>query len=572
MNDRQDPYDPYAAQEQQLVGYDAYGRPVYGQVPAQSAQPAPQQYGQQQYGYDYQGYGQQPQQQQPYYPQQQPAAQEYGQQEYTQAPAYGYDTQQTQQWIPQQTAPEPPAPAERQAPQVPEPRRPDTEAGDARGDGHDRDRDGEPDREPRADRDYRTEMFAFIDQPDEDSEDVIDWLKFTESRTERREEARRRGRNRVVALIVVLALFVVGGLGYLWYAGKLPFLDGPGEKKTGAAADAGAQKRDIIVVHLHNTKKGGTSSALLVDNVTTKKGATVLLPNNLAVTGQEGTATGLGKSVEEGGLGTREALDSVLGTRIGGTWRLDTPFLENLVELVGGIEVDTDTAVPADDAAKTPAVAQGQKQSLSGSMAVAYATYRGQGEPEAKQLERVGKVLQAVLRKVPSDPKAAAVTVESIGQILDPALNSQTLGALLSRLGAHAKVGEYRTDLLAVKADGTLTDDANKTVVKEVLGGSGAAAQPGAAPRVGLKDATGDEKAQVAAKAALMNGGYTFVEGGKADKTAATSQITYQDDAQRDRAIEVAKTLGLPETAVKKAESAVNAEIVVILGKDYKAS
>ncbi len=415
-------------------------------------------------------------------------------------------------------------------------------------------------------------MFAFIDQPDEDSEDVIDWLKFTESRTERREEARRRGRNRVVALIVVLALFVVGGLGYLWYAGKLPFLDGPGEKKTGATADAGAQKRDIIVVHLHNTKKGGTSSALLVDNVTTKKGATVLLPNALAVTGQDGTPTGLGKSVEEGGLGTREALDSVLGTRIGGTWRLDTPFLENLVELVGGIEVDTDTAVPADDAAKTPAVAQGQKQSLSGPMAVAYSTFRGQGEPEAKQLERVGKVLQAVLRKVPSDPKAAAVTVESIGQILDPALNAQTLGALLSRLGAHAKVGAYRTDVLAVKADGTLTDDANKSVVKEVLGGSGAAAQPGAAPRVGLKDATGDEKLQVAAKATLMNGGYAFVDGGKADKTAATSQITYQDDAQRDRAIEVAKTLGLPETAVKKAENAVNAEIVVILGKDYKAS
>ncbi|MER6250614.1 LCP family protein [Streptomyces sp. NPDC001584] len=571
MNDRQDPYDPYAAQEQQLVGYDAYGRPVYGQVPAQPAQPAPQQYEQQQYGYDYQGYGQpqqpQQQQQQQYYPQQ-PAAQEYGQQEYTQAPAYGYDTQQTQQWIPQQTAPEPPAPAERPAAQVPEPRRPDADEDGARGDERDRERDGEP----QADRDYRTEMFAFIDQPDEDSEDVIDWLKFTESRTERREEARRRGRNRVVALIVVLALFAVGGLGYLWYAGKLPFLDGPGEKKTGATADAGAQKRDIIVVHLHNTKKGGTSSALLVDNVTTKKGATVLLPNTLAVTGQDGTPTGLGKSVGEGGLGTREALDSVLGTRIGGTWRLDTPFLENLVELVGGIEVDTDTAVPADDAAKTPAVAQGQKQSLSGPMAVAYATFRGQGEPEAKQLERVGKVLQAVLRKVPSDPKAAAVTVDSIGQILDPALNAQTLGALLSRLGAHAKVGAYRTDVLAVKADGTLTDDANKSVVKEVLGGSGAAAQPGAAPRVGLKDATGDEKMQVAAKATLVNGGYAFVDGGKADKTAATSQITYQDDAQRDRAIEVAKTLGLPETAVKKAENAVNAEIVVILGKDYKAS
>ncbi|MDX3532858.1 LCP family protein [Streptomyces sp. MB09-01] len=564
MNERQDPYDPYAAQEQQLIGYDAYGRPVYGQVPVQPAAPA-QQYEQQQYGCDYQGYGQQPPQQQQYYAPQ-PAAQEYGQQDYAQAPGYGYDTQQTQQWIPQQVAPqqapeqaapepaaaEPPAPAGRRTAQVPEPRRPDGE--------------------PEAGRDYRTEMFAFIDQPDEDSEDVIDWLKFTESRTERREEARRRGRNRVVALIVVLALFVVGGLGYLWYAGKLPFLDRPGQDKSGATAAAGAQKRDMIVVHLHNTKKGGTSSALLVDNVTTKQGATVLLPNALGVTNQDGSATALGKAVEEGGLGTREALDSVLGTQIGGTWRLDTPFLENLVELVGGIEVDTDTAVPADDAAKTPAVAQGQKQSLSGPMAVAYATYRGQGEPETKQLERVGKVLQAVLRKVPSDPKAAAVTVESIGQILDPALNAQTLGALLARLGEHAKVGAYRTDLLAVKADGTLTDEANKKVVKEVLGGSVAAAQPGASPRVGLKDATGDEKTQVAAKATLLNGGYTFVDGGKADKTAAASQITYQDDAQRDRAIEVAKTLGLPETVVKKAENVVNAEVVVILGKDYKAS
>ncbi|MFB7984104.1 LCP family protein [Streptomyces vinaceus] len=566
MNDRQDPYDPYA-QEQQLIGYDPYGRPVYGQVPAQPAA-GQQQYEQpyeQPYGYDPQGYGQQA-----YYPQQpqQPAAPEYGQQEYPghqeypQAPGYGYDTQQTQQWIPQQAAPEAPAAAPAPAPapdaepeppradRVPEPRRPGGEQSDP---------------------DYRTEQFAFIDQPDEESEDVIDWLKFTESRTERREEARRRGRNRVVALIVVLALFVVGGVGYLWYAGKLPFLDGPGQKKDAAAA-SGPQKRDMIVVHLHNTKKGGTSTALLVDNVTTKKGATVLLPNTLGVAKDDGTAAALGKAVEEGGVGVKDSLDSVLGTHIGGTWRLDTPFLENLVELVGGIETDTDVAVPADDAAKIPAVGQGPKQHLSGAMAVAYATYRGQGEPEAKQLDRLGKVLYGVLRKVPGDAKSATVTVESMGQILDPSLNAQALGTLLSKLGEHAKEGAYRTDVLAVKPDGTLTDDANKNVVKEVLGGSFNAAQAGTAPRVGLKDATGDEKTQVAAKAALLNGGYTFVDGGKADKTQPATQITYQDDAQRAKAVEVAKTLGLAETAVKKGENAVNADIVVTLGKDYKPS
>ncbi|MEU8459783.1 LCP family protein [Streptomyces sp. NPDC029003] len=543
MSDPQEPYDPYAAQ-QQLLGYDEYGRPVYGQVPAQSARPAPQQQYEQQYEQPYPQQYEQPYPQ-PYEP---PHQQPYGQ---GAAGQQQYHAPQ-RQWIPQQNpAPEPAPPAPAPA-QVPEPRR-EAPAGP----------DGDPG--------YRTEQFAFIDQPDEDSEDVIDWLAFTESRTERREEARRRGRNRTVALIVVLALFVVGGAGYLWYAGKLPFLDGPASKKDSAAA-AGAQKRDMIVVHLRNTKRGGSSTALLVDNVTARQGATVLLPNTLGVTKQDGTGSSLGTSVEEGALGTRESLDTVLGTRIGGTWRLDTPFLERLVELVGGIEVDTDAAVPADDRAKTPAVGQGPKQSLTGAMAVAYATYRAQGEPEVKQLERTGKVLYAVLRKIPGDPKAAATTVESMGQILDPGLDAQSLGALLSRIGEHAKEGAYRTEVLGVKPDGALTDDANKRVVKELLGGSASAAQPGATPRVGLRDATGDGKAQAAAKAALLNGGYAFVDGGKADRPSAASQVTYQDDAQRERAVGVAKTLGLPETAVKKAENTVNADVVVTLGKDYKAS
>ncbi|MFD7628183.1 LCP family protein [Streptomyces sp. NPDC059851] len=573
MNDRQQPYDPYASQEQQLIGYDGYGRPVYGRAPEPPAAPqAPQYdaYGRPyDYGYDYGGASHGGQQQ--YYEQQPQAAPQdggyggYGGYEPGQAPqaqapqAQAQPTLQAQQWIPQQVHREPAAPAaapqQPRTPQIPEPRRADS-ADSA---------DSGPD--------YRTEQFAFIDQPDEESEDVIDWLKFTESRTERREEARRRGRNRVVALIVVLALFVLGGAGYLWYAGKLPFLDGPGRKEGGAAV-AGPQERDMIVVHVHNTKKGGTSTALLVDNVTTQKGATVLLPNALGVPRDDGTGIPLGKTVEEGGLGVRESLDSVLGTRIGGTWRLDTPFLENLVELVGGIEVDTDTAVPADDAVKAPAVAQGTKQHLSGAMAVAYATHRAQNEPEAEQLERLGKVLYGTLRKIPGDPKSATLTVESMGQILDPSLNAQTLGAMLSKLGEHAKEGPsaYRTDVLGVKPDGTLTDDANKNVVKEVLGGSFTAAQAGTAPRVGLRDATGDEKAQTAAKAALINGGYTFVEGGKAAATRSATQITYQDDAQREKAVEVAKTLGLPETVVKKGENTVNADVVVTLGKDYEPS
>ncbi|MFJ7159773.1 LytR C-terminal domain-containing protein [Streptomyces sp. NPDC101118] len=605
MNDRQDPYGRYdrydghsedSAPEQQLIGYDAYGQPVYGPV-----SPAPgQQYEAYGYGYDAygrptappqqpaQGYdayggqtGQYPAQGYAYdtgtgqYPVADPASTgQYPAYDTGQYPAYGQGGQTgrapaaeeaaatgqfpavgtgqfpavdtTAQWIPQQApapeaAPEPPE-GFPEAPQVPGQRR---EAPD-----------------------YRTEQFAFLEEPDEDSEDVIDWLKFTESRTERREEAKRRGRNRVVVLIVALALFVAGGLGYLWYAGKLPFLgDAPG---TNGAAVAGPQKRDMIVVHLHDLK-GGTSTALLVDNVTTKRGATVLLPNATAVTSDDGTGTTLGKSVDEDGLGgTRESLDTLLGTRIEGTWRLDTPYLELLVDNLGGIEVDTDTAVPADAKAKTPAVGKGQKQSLSGAMAVAYATYRAPGEPETRQLERFGTVLYGTLRKIPGDEQSATVAVETLAQIMDPSLTEKDLGSSLAKIGEHAKVGDYTTKVVPVKDDGSLTDAAVNSVVKELLGGAFKAPAANAAPRVGLKDASGNAKTATDARAALVNGGYTFVDGGKADATRETTQVTYADDAQKAKALEVAKTLGLKETAVKKAPAAVNADVVVLLGTDFK--
>ncbi|MET7633190.1 LCP family protein [Streptomyces sp. NPDC005246] len=573
MNDRQNPYDPYYPQPQ-IVGYDEYGQPVYqqpGQQEQQQHQQPQQQYdpyaqqGQGQPGYGYDPYAQQ-QPQQPQQPQQyDPYASQQPQQPQQQAygyDGYGYDTGQqpaavdtTAQWnIPQQ-APIPTA-APASAPQQ-------------------REREREPEFEPesvvpeqrRADRDYGTGQFSFIEEPDEDSEDVIDWLKFTESRSERREEARRRGRNRMVALIVVVALVVVGGVGYLWSAGKIPGLGGSEKENT---ATTGPQKRDVIVVHLHNTKKGGTSTALLVDNVTTKQGTTVLLPNSLAVSDDEGNTTTLGKSVDDDGSnGTRESIDTLLGTDISGTWRLDTPYLENLVDLVGNIEVDTDTDVPDTKKGASPLVKKGASQTLSGRMAVAYATYRGPGEAETKQLMRFGQVMRGVLRKISDDPKAATVTVQTLAQILDPSLPERDLGASLAKLAEHAKIGDYKTALLPVQPDGTLTDAATESVVKDILGGTVKAPDQDAAVRVGVKNGTGDEDGTESARIRLVNGGYAFVGSGNTD-TAVSSEVVYKAAADKEKATQVAKTLGLPTSAVKQGKPAANADVSVVLGQDYK--
>ncbi|KUN77440.1 LCP family protein [Streptomyces griseoruber] len=577
MNDR---YDAgYGGDPYELVGYDEYGQPIYRQVTP--AQPPQQQgydpYGQQeqqgqqgyqnQQGYGYDPYAQTGQQAPPYDP--------YGTAVQQTGGGYApYDTGTAAPYDPygqtvvgaQQPRAEQPRTAEQTA-YIPQQAGPASDETDERAGDETPERDGP---------EYHTGQFAFVEEPDGDSEDVIDWLNFTENRTERREEAKRRARSRLVALTVVLALVAVGGVGYLWFAGKLPGLSSSTGSKAGTTTASAAQKRDVVVVHLHNTSGGGTSTALLVDNTTTKRGTTVLLPNSLVLTDTDGTTTTLAKSVDDDGSdGTRDALDTVLGTDIEGTWRLDTPYLQNLVDLVGNIEVDTDTDVP-DPAAKkkgqAPLVNKGEDQTLSGKMAVAYATYRASGEAQNAQLERFGQVMQGVLRKVSSDPGAATTTVETLAQILDPSLTDKDLGTFLAKLSDLAKGGDYKTALLPVQADGTLSAEDSASVVKDVLGGTAKSPDKDAAVSVSVQNAGGTKADTEDARVVLLNGGFTFLDGGTAPAAQAASRVLYADAADKENATEVAKTLGLPTSTVKKGKVSGNADVSVVLGQDYEPS
>ncbi|WP_329131934.1 LCP family protein [Streptomyces sp. NBC_01476] len=604
-----DPYaqDPYYQQQQ--YGYDAYGRPLQQQappVPQQQTYTDPSQtYGGQQQGGHQQGQqqgGQQSGQQQawipqqpqgPYYQQPQQQVPQQAPQGYTgyqtgQQPVYDtgqqplydtgqqplYDTGQqpfydTGQHAVYQTGQQAPVHDTGQQPIYDTGQHPVHETGrqqavpGAAGPG----RQSGPD----ADGNYHTEQFAFLDEDSEESEEVIDWLKFSESRTERREEAKRKSHNRKRGLIVLVVLALLGAGGYLYQAGRIPGLSK--DKKTTAAGAGGAQKRDVIVVHMLPVNGGPSSTALLVDNGTKGRGTTVLIPNSLQVTGDDGTSTTLDKSVADGVGPTRDALNTLLGTDIKGSWRLDSPYLELLVDSLGDVFVDTDTAVKGTgkDSGRT-VVPKGEDQELTGQAAVAYATYKGPGEAQTDQLARFGQVMQAVLKKMPSDASDATKTIQGLSQILDPSLTDKQLGASLAQLAELAKTGAYDTAMMAVQKDGTLSPQATDSVVKDVLGGnvkqaSGASAQP----RVLVKDATGNDKAAANAQAAIVNGGTdVYVPGGKAATTQATSQVLYGDPARLEAAKDVAATLGLPAGSVKQGTVPSNADITVVLGKDYK--
>ncbi|NUS16149.1 MAG: hypothetical protein HOY69_32920 [Streptomyces sp.] len=415
---------------------------------------------------------------------------------------------------------------------------------------------------------YQTEMFSFVDEESDQSEEVIDWLKFSESRTERREEARRRSRRRKTGLVMVLVLALIGGAGYLWQAGKLPGLH---KDKAAQAAAGGPQKRDVIVVHMIPVDGGPSDTALLVDNSTKKRGTTLLLPNTLSLTGDDGNVTTLDKSVDDGIGPTRDSLNTLLGADIKGSWRLDTPYLELLVDALGNIEVTTDTAVKGTGKNSDKTLVQkGEKQDLTGQAAVAYATYRAPGEPQTKQLTRFGQVFQAVLAKMSSDASDVTRTVQSLGQVFDPSLTDKQLGASLAQLADLAKSGEYDTTVLPVQKDGTLSAQATGSV-KDLLGGTVKQSAGTTQPRVLITDATGTKSAAGMAQASIVNGAtYTYVSGGKAGSTKTRSEVLYTDPARLEAAKDVAATLGLPPTAVTKGKVPSNADIAVTLGKDYK--
>ncbi|WP_344571129.1 LCP family protein, partial [Kitasatospora viridis] len=407
---------------------------------------------------------------------------------------------------------------------------------------------------------YQTGEFTFVDEEAEESEDVIDWLKFAESRSERRDERRRKLRTRLLAGAVALLLVGGGTVGYLWANGTL--FGSP----TAAQATGG---RNVVVVHLHELT-GKVSTALLVNDSSGHKGSILLLPDTLQLPSPNGGTVDTGDALNTiGAAPVRDALATMLGAPVKGTWRLDTPYLQLLVSQIGGIKVDTDVQITGPDGKVL--VEKGSQRTLTGDAAVAYATYQGQGETRDTQLRRFGQVLSALIAAMPNDLPDAQDDVHRIGAVLDPSLPEQALAGVLVQLNQQSAAGHLSTSELPVKPDGSIDEATAGAMVKQVLGGTvHTAAVTNAPARVGLVDATGTGGNAQSAQTQVINAGLTFVPNGGTAPAQAASEIRYTDDARAAAAHSLAQSLGLPDSAVKKVTDPQTVDLLVVLGKDYQ--
>ncbi|MEV7212430.1 LytR C-terminal domain-containing protein [Kitasatospora cineracea] len=411
---------------------------------------------------------------------------------------------------------------------------------------------------------YTTGEFSFVDEQTEESEDAIDWLKFAESRSEVRAERRRRLRNRLVSLLVVVAVLASGGVGYLWWTGKF----GGGDD---AATAVGG--RYVNVVHLHDPQ-GKVTTALLVDDEGGRKATVLLLPDTLQLpsNGDSATTT-IGKAPSElGASATRDGLSSVLGAKVAGTWRLDTPYLLLLVSQLGGVRVDTNAEVREDNKADGKVLAPaGKDVLLNGHAAVAYATLQAPGEKPEAQLARFGQVMAAVISTMPTTMPEATDDVRRMNMVADPSLPENALAGVLVNLAKQAKAGHLSTSVLTTKADGTLDDATAGKQVKDILGGTiGSAKGTGGSTRVTIVNASGNGTATAAAQVVVINSGMDPLPSSAKAPDQASSEIRYTDDAKQPAALTLATSMGLPDSAVKKVTEAQNADLVLVLGKDYQ--
>ncbi|MFG2693884.1 LytR C-terminal domain-containing protein [Kitasatospora sp. NPDC048407] len=411
---------------------------------------------------------------------------------------------------------------------------------------------------------YTTGEFNFVDEQTEDSEDAIDWLKFAESRSEVRAERRRRLRNRLIALLVVLAVLAAGAAGYLWWSGAF---SGANDSTNAAGG------RYVNVVHLRE-KGGKVTTALLVDDQDGRKATVLLLPDTLQLPSNgETTTTTVGQAMDAVGLSaTRDGLNTVLGAKVSGTWRLDTPYLQVLVTQLGGIKVDTNAEVREENKPDGKVLAAaGKDVLLTGPAAVYYATLQAPGEGRDAQLARFGQVMTGVINAMPVTLADATDDVHRMMFVPDPSLPEKALAGVLVNLSKQAKAGHLATTQLTVKPDGTLDDATAGKQVKDILGGAlGSTKGTGGATRVTVINASGNDKAALAAKVIVSNSGMEPLPSTAQASAQATSEIRYTDDAKKDAARTLAISLGLSDSVVKKVTDSQNADLVLVLGKDYQ--
>jgi hypothetical protein len=393
------------------------------------------------------------------------------------------------------------------------------------------------------------------------------------ARTSRRAELRRRRRRnrvRLVALLVTLAALAAAA--FAVYLAK----EAPAPPR---AASEDERTQRTLLFQVQGPNGSAAASALLAHDPETETGAALLIPPQVLVTvpGREQLQFGRALATVPA-QGSRDALSDLIGVTVDDGWVVTTEVLTQLVDALGGIQVDVDVPVVQ---GQTVLLSPGA-QNLTGAQATQFLLYLAPEEQEQARLARLQEVVDGLVNVLPRtqdelSAQLATLGPRSVATYEEPA----QLADFLLGLAADDEAGQLQYDTLPVipidPGGGVqaFRVDAPRltTVVDRLLADSVPAGVREGGNRVLVLNGVGTPGLGEAVRAKIVPAGFVFVDSRNAPQFGyAQTQVFVREATPEAQALgeRVAKALGVPATAVARQDFGTVADVVVLVGADFR--
>ena len=382
--------------------------------------------------------------------------------------------------------------------------------------------------------------------------------------------ARRRRQRRLIAVALAIALVVLAVATFV-LTRRVPVPHTTIAKQT--------RTQSTVLFQVQGDSGSAVASALLAHDPAGRSGAVVLVPPQVIV-----TVPGTGSLQLDRALKTvpaersRSAVGDLLGVTVDAGWVIDVQSLAALIDQVGGIVADVDVPVVV---ARTIVLNVGS-QRLDGQHATAFLRYLANGEPEQARLARLQEVIDGLFNALPKSTSQVSTALTGLGPrstISEPAAQ---LASFLVGLAADGRSEALQYDSLPVipidPGNGVssfrVDPDATRALVDRLLAQSVPAGARQTGNRVLVLNGVGTPGIGEKVRERLVPARFVFVASrnnasfGVRKTRVLVKEATTEAQALGDR---VARALGVPLDSVQTAEIGSIADVVVVVGADFKA-
>jgi len=390
------------------------------------------------------------------------------------------------------------------------------------------------------------------------------------SRVARRQAQRRRQRKVLAAVlaVAVLALAVT--------TLALSQRDTPAR----ATLPTQARTQSTLLLQVQGESGAAVGSALLAHDPASRSGAIVLIPPQVIVTVPGTGSLQLARALRSvSPERSRSAVADLLGVTVDAGWVINIPTLAAFIDRLGGVRVDVDVPVIQ---GRTVLLSPGG-QRLDGERATLFLRYLAPGEQEQARLARLQEVVDGVLTALPTATAQVTEALGALGPRSDSSISAPQLASLLIGLAGDNRGNQLQYDSLPVipidPGDGVtsfrLDADASLALVDRLLAQSVPPGVRATGNRVLVLNGVGTPGLGEQVRGKLVPAGFVFV-GSRNNATfgVARSRVLVKDATAASLVLgaRVAKALGLPADAVQTADLGSIADVIVVVGGDFRAT